>query len=377
MSGLVSNRRTFLLQATATTITALADIKTSCGATRQGGLRKTSMKTYRIPHTDLVVSRIAYGCASLTDWDNNPLSAQDTARAARVVHTAHDNGITFFDHADLYAFGKSEEVFGQVLKESPGLRQKIVIQSKCGQVFPPGWQSGKPIRVDLTREHIIRAAEGSLKRLGTDYLDILLLHAPSTLVQPEEVAQAFDDLYGGGKVRYFGVSNYNAIQIQLLKKTMRQPIVANQIHLGLSFADALTDGLEFPLELTLGTGGGRYASVSGPGTLDYCRLQDIQIQAWSPVRGHVVRPEADAPSDIKVVAQRLAEVVQAKQNTPAAVVLAWLLHHPAGIVPITGATSPEHIIENCAADRVSLSNDEWYDLLAAAADVKARTLLRS
>jgi len=333
------------------------------------------MKTYQIRHTDLIVSRIAYGCASLAGWDYNPLNAEDQALAGRLIHTACEHGINFFDHADLYAFGKSEAVFGQVLKASPGLRQKIILQSKCGQVFPPGWQMGQPIRVDLTREHIVSSVEGSLKRLGTEHLDILLLHAPSTLVEPEEVAQAFDELHESGKVRYFGVSNHTAAQIQLLKKAVRQPIIVNQIHLGLGYADAFTDGVEFTVELAqAATANECYLGVSGAGTIDYCRLQDIQIQAWSPLRGDLLNPKADSPPELKAAAQKLTELAAVKQSTPAALALAWLLHHPAGIVPITGASTVKHLIENCAADRVSLSNEEWYDLLAAAADIKSRAI---
>lgn len=332
------------------------------------------MKTYRLAHTELVVSRVAYGCAGLTGWNNNPVSAADTAEAARAIHTAHDNGITLFDHADLYAFGKAEAVFGAVLGSSPGLRQKMVIQSKCGQVFPPGWEPGKAIRLDSSGPHIVSAVEGSLRRLRTDYLDILLLHAPSALVRPEEVAWAFDELHQAGKVRYFGVSNHSAAQISLLTKAVRQPIVVNQIHLGLAHADALTDGMEFTLELARGvTKAGRYVGVPGSGTFDYCRLGDIRIQAWSPLRGDSLNLRADAAAP-HVVAEKLRELARAKGVTPAAVALAWLLHHPAGIVPIIGASATEHIIENCGADDVTLSDEEWYVLFTAAADLKSRAV---
>ena len=336
------------------------------------------MKTYRIPHTDLSLSRMAYGCAMLGNWDHEPLTTEDKVRASRLVHTAHDQGINVFDHADVYGFGKSEALFGQVLKDSPGLRQKIIIQSKCGQVFPANWQKwGDPIRVDLTREHIIGAVVGSLNRLSIDYLDILLLHAASTLVQPEEVARAFDELHQSGKVRYFGVSNYTASQIQLLKKAVRQPLIANQVRVGLGYPDAFTDGIESSVQLLQSAGGESYMAVSGSGTLDYCRLEDIQIQAWSPLRGDHLNPKVDSPPKIKAAAQKLVELARAKQSTPSTLALAWLLHHPAGILPVIGAANPAHIIDNCAADRLTLTDKEWYDLLAAAADLKVRAIHRS
>ena len=328
------------------------------------------MKKLRVPHTDLSVSCIAYGCANLAAWNTNSLGGEDKRRAAQLIHTALEQGITLFDHADLYAFGKAETLFGEVLKASPALRQKIVLQSKCGQVFSPDFQWGKPIYVDLTRQHIETSVEGSLKRLGTDYLDILLLHAPSTLIKPDEVAAAFDQLHRDGKVRYFGVSNYGPSQIQLLKTSVGQPIVANQIHLGLGCPQAFVDGTEFTVELAQGGGGSGCRSATTAGVLDYCRIEDIQIQAWSPVRGDLLSLRADPAPELEALVHKLAGMAKSKQTTPAALALAWLLHHPAGIVPITGSGTPEHISENCTADRITLTGAEWYGLLAAAVELK-------
>jgi predicted oxidoreductase len=362
------------MNSAALTIAAAAAIKASGIAQDADRLNKMPMKTYRIPHTDLTVSRIAYGCSDLggSSYDK-PLDADDRASAERLVHTAYEHGINLFDHADIYRFGKSEEVFGEVLNASPGFRHKLVLQSKCGQVLPPGWKRGQPTHVDLTREHIVKSAEGSLQRLATDRLDILLLHASSTLVEPEEVAKAFDDLHRSGKVRYFGVSNYTATQIQLLKKALRQPLVANQIHLALGYADALLDGSEFTVELYQAEGDDRYMGITGAGTFDYCRLQDIQIQAWRPLRA-LLKPKPESPPELKAIMQKLTELAEVKRSSPSAVALAWLLHHPAHIVPVIGAGTPEHIVDNCAADRVTLSDDEWYDLLVATADIKARAV---
>jgi predicted oxidoreductase len=331
------------------------------------------MKTWRIPHTDIAVSRLAYGCANLAPWDDKALTTEDKHRAEHLIHAAIEQGITLFDHADVYAFGKSEALFSEILKGSPGLRKKLVLQSKCGQRFSPEFQWGKPIEVDLTRQHIETSVEGSLKRLGIDYLDILLLHSPSTLLRPDEVARAFDQLHRGGKVRHFGVSNYSPAQIQLLKTAVRQPLVVNQIRLGLGYPHAFIDGTEFAVELAQGGGSGGYIGVDTFGVLDFCRLQEIQIQAWSPVRGELLSPTPDSAPIVKALAQALTDVAKSKTTTPGALALAWLLHHPAGIVPITGSGTAEHIIENCAADRITLTDTEWYALLAAAVDLKSGT----
>lgn len=356
----MSTRRTFLLQTAAAGALIGAGARTSLGA-------DSALTTYTIPNTDLSVSRIGYGATSLVGWDRNPVNREEIATASTLVHTAAEQGITLFDHADLYGFGKSEAVFGEVLKQSPGLRENIVIQSKCGQVFPPGFQWGSPIEVNLSPEHIVSAVEGSLTRLGTDYLDILLLHAVDALAKPQEIAQAFDSLHRSGKVRYFGVSNYNADQIALLKKDVAQPLVVNQIHISLAHPDAITDGMAFTLQLARGESGEREGpgAVRG-GTLDYCRLNDIQVQAWSPMRG-VLNPPADAPEPIRRVAPLLGEIAARRQTTAPVVALAWLLNHSAGIVPIIGGSKPEYIVENCGADELQLSRAEWYELFAAAA----------
>jgi predicted oxidoreductase len=363
------SRRTFLMESGVAAVFA-ATWRRALSVAEPGAhsVPTASLKNIRIPNTDLVVSRIAYGCGSLVALNHQPLGPAEVTNASKLINTARECGISLFDHADLYGFGKSEEVFGQVLRKSPGLRNQIVIQSKCGQRFPEGWKLGDPLSIDLTRDHIVGAVEGSLRRLGTDRLDILLLHVADALVRPDEVARAFDELHSAGKVRFFGVSNHNATQIQLLKKSVRQPIVVNQIHLGLGHPDAIADGMEFALSLARPRRqASRYASLSGAGTMDYCRLQEIQIQAWSPLRGELLKSPEEAGSEFREAADLLADLAKAKQSTPSAVALAWLLRHPAGIVPVIGTGNPEHIAENCAAEKVSLSNDEWYALFAATA----------
>jgi predicted oxidoreductase len=292
--------------------------------------------------------------------------------AGRLVHAAYDNGITLYDHAELYGFGRCEEVFGEILTRSPGLRDKIVLQSKCGQVFPEDWKAGDPIRIDLGLGHIVAAAEGSLQRLRTDRLDILLLHVADSLVEPEEVAKAFDQLKSSGKVRYFGVSNYTAAEIELLKKSVREPLVANQVQVGLGYPNLIMDGMDFSLHLAaVSKRPFPPAQVTEPGTFDYCRLHDIQIQAYSPVRGDLLKPPEKSSAQLRRLVQAVAALAEEKKVKPPAIALAWLLRHPAGIVPILGTHNVTHLSEDCAADNVELSHEEWYHLSALAAGIES------
>jgi predicted oxidoreductase len=360
VAGVASMARTPLAAAGTRKIAAASD-------------RTTAMATYRILHTDLVVSRLAYGGGSLGGaWVQESASEQTIANAERLIHTAYDNGITLFDMADVYAFGKSEAALGEVLKRSPGLRDKIAIQTKCGIHIslpiadPP---AGDPHVFDFSYGHIISAAEGSLRRLGTDRLDVLLLHRPDALGEPQEVARAFEELHRGGKVRYFGVSNHTSAQIELLKKVVRQPLVINQIAIGLAHPDLITDGLDFNRE-----GATRliqaYTGVAG--TLDYCRLHDIQVQAYSPVRG---LSNTEATPAIRQTLQLLKDMAHQKNTTPFALALAWLMRHPAGIVPVLGGDNPDHLVEDCAAERIEVTRQEWYALLYAATGMSGSRIL--
>lgn len=366
----MSTRRTFLIQAAATTAAAVTSAQLSrAGPEQAHGAVATPMATRKVPQTDLVVSRIAYGCATLVRRDQ-AIDADAIAQAGHLIHTAYDRGIRFFDLADIYGMSKSEAVFGQVLKQSPGLRNNIVIQSKCGIAIDPEAPRGSREWIDCGREHIVTAVEGSLRRLGTEHLDILLLHWPDLLMKPQEIAQAFDELNQSGKVRYFGVSNHAAGQIHLLQTHVRQPLVANQIYFGLATSAALAGGVGADL---WDNPGGPHDYTELPQTLDYCRAHDIQLQAYSPVRDiPLSAPRDDASAEVKQTAQLLADLANKNNTNPSAVALAWVLHHPAGIVPIIGSTNPEHVIDNCAADRVNLTNREWYTLLASAARMTLR-----
>ena len=281
-------------------------------------------------------------------WDDAPIAASEISSTIKLVETALEQGITLFDHADIYARGKSELLFGEALRQMPGLRDRIVLQSKCGIRFADTPQVGMPARYDFSRDYLLDSVEGSLRRLGTERLDLLMLHRPDPLMQPDEVASAFDALHRSGKVRYFGVSNHTASQISLLQKFVNQPLVVNQIEVSLLH--------HYPIsETILGKQqGGTYTGATG--TLDYCREHELLVQAWSPSAGGKLSGAA---------AELVTELARAKGTSPEAVLLAWLLKHPAPIQPIVGTTNPERLVASCAGDGVELSREEWYSLLAA------------
>jgi predicted oxidoreductase len=311
----------------------------------------------RIPQTELDVSRLAYGTTSLATWDLSPVTPKEIRKGIQIVEAALENGITFFDHADIYAYGKCEEVFSAVWEAIPDAREQMVLQSKCGiRLF----EGGEETRYDFSYERIVSSAEGSLRRLKVEQLDLLLLHRPDPLVEPDEVARAFALLKTRGMVRHFGVSNHSASQIALLQGSLDEPLVANQLKLSLLHNSLISDGLSINQ-----TGVAQSPGVSG--LLDYCRLHGLQVQAWSPAaQGHIVSPPDDAP-DTTLEAKRLVGEIAAKKGCPEdAIALAWLLHHPANIMPIIGTSRPARLESSVAADSVELTNDEWARLLSAA-----------
>ena len=307
------------------------------------------MHTYRIPHTNLDVSRIAYGCMQLsTAWDDNPLTDGERKRTAALVDTALEQGINLFDHADIYARGKSERLFGELLQASPRLRQSMLLQSKCGIRFGGDPHPESPARYDFSYEHLVGSVEGILQRLHTDHLDLLLLHRPDPLCEPQEVARAFDDLQRSGKVRHFGVSNHDASQIALLQRHLDQRLVVNQIQLSLLHHHPISAGI---LVNQAGTD-----TAGATGILDYCRQHDILVQAWSPLAGGKLSGPAAALA---------TQMAQAKGVASEAILLAWLLKHPAPIQPIIGTTNPQRVVDSCEAQATGLSREAWYALLAA------------
>lgn len=317
------------------------------------------MRRYPIPHTDLRASRIACGCMQLSRaWDDTDPTAEERRQAARLIETALEQGINLFDHADIYARGKSERLFGDWLAASPSRRDELILQSKCGIRFAHDPQPDSPGRYDFSHAHLIASVEGSLRRLRTDHLDLLLLHRPDPLGAPEEVARAFDDLHRSGKVRHFGVSNHTASQIALLRAHVDRPLVANQVEISLLHHHLINEGV---IAATHGT-----AYTASAGTLDECRRQGILLQAWSPLAGGRISHPETAEAALRPTAEAVALIAARHGVSPEAILLAWLLRHPAGIQPVIGTTRPDRLAAACAADGIELSREEWYALFTAA-----------
>lgn len=293
-------------------------------------------------NSDMDASRIALGCMRMSQ-----LSVQE---AAKLVEVALDQGITLFDHADIYGNGKSEEIFGKVLSENKGMRERMRIQTKCG--IRNGYY-------DLSRAHILSSVEDSLKRLQIDTIDILLLHRPDALMDINEVAEAFHELQKSGKVREFGVSNFNSMQMSLLQSACREPLLINQMQFGLMHAGMVRQGIETNTLLD----GSVMRDMS---VLDYCRLNGVTVQAWSPLQygmfeGNFVDNEKFP--ELNEVLERMAKQFGV---TKSAIAIAWILRHPANIQVIVGTMNPEHLRELCDATHVHLNRKEWYELYQAA-----------
>lgn len=316
------------------------------------------MQTQNILNTDLNPTRIIYGCMNLGNNRNRTeLSDGEMKREAiRTINSALDEGINIFDHADIYGRGKSEEMFSEIWKDHSSLRDKIILQSKCGIRFTGDPTPEAPHRFDFSYEHIVSSVDGILRRLNTDYLDILLLHRPDPLVEPEEVAKAFDEVNQKGKVKYFGVSNHTGYQIDFLKTFLNQPLVVNQLEINLIHSDLINAGVitnqRKPAEF-----------IRGEGTLEYCRLHDITVQAWSPLAlGAFEDNNNNLNKNLRVV---ISEIAKSKNVSSEAIFTAWLLKHPAKIQPVIGTRRPERIKAICQADLIELSRNEWFKLFIA------------
>ena len=300
------------------------------------------MKTITLNNTNLSIPEIGMGCMRIVELEN-----ADAVKSW--VDTALEHGINFFDHADIYGKGRCEELFGQVL--TPSLREKIILQSKCS--IRPG------IAFDFSKEHILNSVDGILKRLNTEYLDILLLHRPDTLMEPEEVADAFRILKESGKVRHFGVSNQTPMQMELLSKYCDEPLLINQLQLSIAYCPMINSGINANMYNDSGIN-------RDGGVLEYCRLKDITIQAWSPFQygmfeGIFLGNEKFA--ELNKVIDDLAE----KYNvTNSAIAVAWILRHPAGIQTIVGTTNKDRIAQISKASEIRLTREEWYALYMAA-----------
>jgi len=300
------------------------------------------MKNVPLANCDLKASEVSLGCMRIADMAKGDITT--------LLNTALDAGINFFDHADVYGGGKSEANFAEALGMNAQVREKLIIQSKCGI------RKGS---FDFSKEHILEAVDGSLKRLQTDYLDVLLLHRPDALVEPEEVAEAFDTLESSGKVKYFGVSNQNPMQIELLKKSVKQPIIFNQLQLSITNTGMIDAGINVNMEID--------PSINRDGSiLDYCRLHDITIQPWSPfLYGFFEGVFLDNPKFPELNA-KINEIAAAHSVSNVTIAIAWLLRHPAHMQPIIGTTNPQRVKDSAKASDIRLSREEWYSIYLAA-----------
>ncbi|MDF2615185.1 MAG: aldo/keto reductase [Clostridia bacterium] len=314
----------------------------------------------KIGNKSLPEQYIIYGAMGLGGaWEEDtPITEAHIEEAHAALSTALECGISFFDLADIYKAGKSETVFGHYLKENPGMREKIIIQSKVGIRL-----TGAPFgsRFDFSYSHIIEATDGILKRLNTDYLDILLLHRPDPLMSRDELKRAIDELFNQGKIRALGVSNMDHHQIQLIESYTGRKIVANQLELSLlktdfvasavGFNNSVGKNLDFPL-----------------GTLEYCMLNDVSLQSWSPLARGIYSKQTIDESTPKTICQTkeiLGRIAKNKGTSIDSIVLAWLMKHPSKINPVIGTTKPERIKNAVEAFNVQLTRDEWYELLVA------------
>ena len=300
------------------------------------------MNKIKIARCDLDASEISLGCMRIAEMSNQDI--------ATLIHTALEEGINFFDHADVYGGGKSEEKFAEALHMTPRLRDSMILQSKVGI------RKGS---FDFSKEHILEGVEGSLKRLRTDHLDVLLLHRPDALVEPEEVAEAFTILHDSGKVKYFGVSNQNPMQIELLSRFVKQPIIINQLQLSITNTGMIDAGINVNMKID--------ASIDRDGSiLDYCRLKEITIQPWSPFQYGFFDGVFLDNDKFPELNARINAIAASRGVPNTAIAIAWLLRHPARMQPIIGTTNPARVKDSCKASGVKLTRQEWYDIYLAA-----------
>jgi len=304
------------------------------------------MKLYKLPQTDLDVSSIILGMMRIANMANSEIQ--------QLVGAARDAGVTFFDHADIYggAPHRCEARFGEAISLNASEREKLVIQSKVG--IRKGF-------FDFSAEHILASVDQSLAALKTNYLDVLLLHRPDTLVEPEEVAAAFDTLKSSGKVRHFGVSNHTPGQVELLKTAVKQPLIVNQVQLSITHAPLIASGVAANMA-------GLDQSVDRDnGLLDYSRINGMMLQAWSPFQkgffDGVFLGDRENFADLN---DAIDELAKAYGVTPIGIAVAWITRHPAKIQVVLGTTKPERVIEAAAGSSVSLTREEWYRLFRAA-----------
>ena len=287
-------------------------------------------------------SAVSLGCMRMAGLEEKQVDA--------VMDIALENGIDYFDHADIYGNGESERLFGEYLRRNKGVRESIKIQTKCA--IHDG-------QFDFSKEHIIKSVEGSLSRLGVDYIDALLLHRPDTLMEPEEVAEAFDTLEASGKVKFFGVSNQNMMQMELLKTAVKQKLIANQLQFSVTEAGMVTSGMNVNMKNS--------ESVMHDGSfLEYSRIKNITIQAWSPFQYGFFKGSFIGSEEFPELNKKLSEIADKHGITPTGVATAWILRHPANMQVIAGTMRPDRIKEICNGADITLTREEWYEIYRAA-----------
>lgn len=301
------------------------------------------MNIIKLGSTDIDVSSIALGCMRMQD--------KSLEEAKEVIQAALDIGITLFDHADMYGDGKSELIFGQAMKEMGIDRDSIFIQSKCGI-------NRVESTFDFSKQYILDSVDGILERLGTDYLDMLLLHRPDALVEPKEVNEAFNELKASGKVRHFGVSNQSGMMIDLLKSEVEVPLVANQLQLSIMQTAMLDYGMNFNVQSAMGTD-------HAAGIMEYSRINKMTIQAWSPFYAGFFKAVFVDNEDYPEINAKMKELGEKYGVSTEAIAVAWIERHPAQIQTIIGSMNPDRIRRIGESYKATLTRKEWYDLYKA------------
>lgn len=304
------------------------------------------MRTFRLGHSDLIVPQVVLGLMRIKDKTDSEIR--------ELVSTALDEGVTMFDHANIYGGDHAcEERFGAAMGWSAAEREQVVIQTKCGIADPSVW-------FDFSEEHILASVDASLRALQTDYIDVLLLHRPDALVEPEEVAAAFDKLVASGKVRHFGVSNHTRGQLELLRATIDQPLLANQLQLSVTHALMIAEGISLNMQHG-------QSQVRTDGILDYCRLTGTTVQAWSPFQsGDGSGPFIGNREQFGRLNDVLERLAAKYAVTPDGIATAWITRHPADIQVVLGTTRPDRVRAAAAGAAVRLERQEWYEVLRAA-----------
>ncbi len=307
-----------------------------------------NVKVYPIKNTELHASNMIMG--------NMRLTQLSLAEAENLIRTALEEGINFFDHADIYGQGRCEAHFADAIQMNPAIREKMILQSKCGI-------RSKENYYDFSKEHILASVDGILKRLKTDYLDILLLHRPDPLMEPEEVAEAFQQLQDQGKVNYFGVSNHNPAQIALLQKYIPQKLVVNQIQFSIAHTPLIDSGISLNMKTDQSLN--RDSSI-----LEYCRLHDITMQAWSPFQhGMFSGPFLGDLIHFPELNKVIDSIAEKYEVTNTAIAVAWITRHPANIQVVLGTTNAQRLKDACKGADLSLTREEWYRIYKAAGNL--------